>query len=133
MTNAPRGLIEKTIVVRKHTRCRPSPWAGAVASGHIIVHMRNHRRNVGAGAVNLEHRLLDEILGPRMIAGLTEEVPEESRGESVVENAERRFVPVGIPVHRDVEVVRLGHEATCNTSIVRNEARSGFGTRVRFR
>ena len=98
----------------------------AFTSAHAVNHQapgdgKSPRDDVGAcdeappRAMHLEHRLLDEILGARMIAGLTKEVTKEARRQPVVELAERRVVAFGVAIHGYVELARRGHAATCNT------------------
>ena len=60
-------------------------------------------REAAAGAMDLEHRLLDDVLGPRAIVRVALQEGLKSRSQPVVDLAEGRVVAACITVHRGVE------------------------------
>src|SRR5688572_8224273 len=69
-------------------------------------------REPTARAMDLEHRLLDDILGPRAIARVAHEERHETWRETVVDLGKRRVFAPCVSVHRRIEVAR--HRAPHN-------------------
>src|SRR5690606_38607696 len=77
------------------------------------------RKKPPASAVDLEHRLLHDVLRPRAVTRVPEEKTEEPRSERVVDLSERGVLAARIAIHRSIEGRILpalslpNHESRC--------------------
>lgn len=86
-----------------------------------------------ASPVDVQHRLLEKVLGTSAVFRLAQEVAVEAWREHVVHCGEGGVIAAGVPLHRNIDRRAQVHAAACTTRPGRKRVRKAERTLVHRR